>query len=65
MTISKSNKVSLIVGSHGQDGILLTQRLKELDYSVVGLGRNDIDLFISGQLRWRHYWETLQKRRKN
>jgi len=50
MTISKSNKVSLIVGSHGQDGILLTQRLKELDYSVVGLGRNDIDLLNLDQV---------------
>jgi GDPmannose 4,6-dehydratase len=48
--MNRSRKVSLIVGSHGQDGILLTQRLEELNYSVVGLGRNDIDLLNRDQV---------------
>ncbi len=48
--MNRSSKVSLIVGSHGQDGILLTERLKELHYSVVGLGRNDIDLSNNNQV---------------
>jgi GDPmannose 4,6-dehydratase len=50
MIMEKPNKVSLIVGSHGQDGTLLTQRLEELNYSVVGLGRGDIDLLDLDQV---------------
>jgi GDPmannose 4,6-dehydratase len=38
------SKVAIIVGSSGQDGTLLTEKLKHLDYCVIGVGRGDIDI---------------------
>jgi GDPmannose 4,6-dehydratase len=38
------SKVAIIVGSSGQDGTLLTEKLKHLDYCVVGVRRGDIDI---------------------
>mgnify|MGYP001201880770 FL=1 len=38
------NKVAVIIGSGGQDGTLLTRKLKSLNYEVIGVKRGDIDL---------------------
>ena len=38
------SKVAIIVGSSGQDGTLLTEKLKHLGYCVVGVRRGDIDI---------------------
>ena len=38
------SKVAIIVGSSGQDGTLLTEKLKHLEYCVIGVGRGDIDI---------------------
>jgi GDPmannose 4,6-dehydratase len=38
------NKSAVIIGSGGQDGLLLTQVLFQLDYDVTGIGKNDIDV---------------------
>ena len=37
-------KVAVIIGSGGQDGTLLTRKLKSLNYEVIGVKRGDIDL---------------------
>ena len=37
-------RVAAIIGSGGQDGRLLTSRLEQLDYSVVGVRRNSLDI---------------------
>ena len=37
-------KVAVIIGSGGQDGTLLTLKLKSLNYEVIGVKRGDIDL---------------------
>lgn len=36
--------VAIIVGSDGQDGQLLKIKLKSLDYSIVGITKNTIDI---------------------
>lgn len=38
------DRIAVIVGSGGQDGRLLQQRLQQLDYSVVALTRDTIDI---------------------
>ena len=37
-------KVAVIIGSGGQDGTLLTRKLKSLNYEVIGVKRGGIDL---------------------
>jgi GDPmannose 4,6-dehydratase len=39
-----ADPIAIIVGSKGQDGRLLEEKLKELHYSVVGLGRDTLDI---------------------
>ncbi len=36
--------VAIIVGSDGQDGQLLKKKLKSIDYSIVGITKNTIDI---------------------
>ena len=41
--------VAIIVGSDGQDGQLLKIKLKSLDYSIVGITKNTIDITIQSK----------------
>lgn len=43
-------KRALIIGSGGQDGVLLTQLLTTLQYEVYGIGRNDLDILNPDQV---------------
>lgn len=45
-----TNPIAVIVGSGGQDGLLLTDKLKSLGYSVVGLIKDAIDITNPGSV---------------
>lgn len=45
-----ANPIAVVVGSGGQDGLLLTDKLRSLGYSVVGLIKDAIDITNSGNV---------------
>lgn len=49
--MSVRKKCAVVIGSNGQDGTLLMEELLSLNYKVVGIGRNDIDITNSIEVK--------------